>query len=97
MTYLQAAFVSLLLTGYSAHIITDKEGDKIQSVLNGAGIFFDSTSASTVLLNAACCSLLRWRVHQELGVEAHAIIDGWKLRELTREEFEMVEHLKVLE
>ncbi|MCZ2653841.1 transcriptional regulator, partial [Bacteroides fragilis] len=34
---------------------------------------------------------------EELAAEAHAIIDGWKDRELTREEFEMVEHLKNLE
>ncbi|MCE8630940.1 transcriptional regulator, partial [Bacteroides fragilis] len=34
---------------------------------------------------------------EELAAEAHAIIDGWKERELTREEFEMVEHLRRLE
>ena len=34
---------------------------------------------------------------EELAAEAHAIIDGWKDRELTREECEIVEHLKSLE
>lgn len=32
-----------------------------------------------------------------LAKGVHAIIDSWKDRELTREEFEIVEHLKSLE
>lgn len=34
---------------------------------------------------------------EELAKEAHAIIDGWKDRELLEEEREIVENLRILE
>ncbi|WP_270422968.1 UpxZ family transcription anti-terminator antagonist [Bacteroides fragilis] len=86
-----------LLTGYNATIYNhgDKE-DKIQSVLNRSWDILDTLPVSLLKcrLLVACYAEV---FDEELAAEAHAIIDGWKDRELTREEFEMVEHLKSLE
>ena len=86
-----------MLTGYNATIYNhgDKE-DKIQSVLNRSWDLLDTLPVSLLKcrLLVACYAEV---FDEELATEAHAIIDGWKDRELTREEFEIVEHLKSLE
>lgn len=93
----EASLCIALLTGYNATIYNhgDKE-DKIQSVLNRSWDILDTLPASLLKcrLLVACYAEV---FDEELAAEAHAIIDGWKDRELTREEFEMVEHLKSLE
>ena len=73
----------------------DKE-DKIQSVLNRSWDLLDTLPVSLLKcrLLVACYAEV---FDEELAAEAHAIIDGWKDRELTREECEIVEHLKSLE
>ena len=90
-------FCIALLTGYNATIYNhgDKE-DKIQSVLNRSWDLLDTLPVSLLKcrLLVACYAEV---FDEELAAEAHAIIDGWKERELTREEFEMVEHLRRLE
>ena len=93
----EASLCIALLTGYNATIYNhgDKE-DKIQSVLNRSWDLLDTLPASLLKcrLLVACYAEV---FDEELAAEAHAIIDGWKDRELTREEFEIVEHLKNLE
>ena len=93
----EASLCIALLTGYNATIYNhgDKE-DKIQSVLNRSWDLLDTLPVSLLKcrLLVACYAEV---FDEELAAEAHAIIDGWKDRELTREEFEIVEHLKSLE
>ena len=77
----EASLCIALLTGYNATIYN--HGDKEDKIQS--------------VLNRSWDILDTEVFDEELAAEAHAIIDGWKERELTREEFEMVEHLRRLE
>ena len=93
----EASLCLVLPDGYSATIYDcgDKEQKK-QAILDRSCLVLDQLPASLLKcqLLIACYAEV---FEEELVQEAHAIIDGWSDRELSREENEVIEILKELE
>ncbi|WP_250711308.1 MULTISPECIES: UpxZ family transcription anti-terminator antagonist [Bacteroides] len=93
----EARLCLALLMGYNATIYDygDKESKK-QVILDRSLLVLESLPSSLLK-----CQLLTYCYgevfEEELAKEAHAIIDGWKDRELLEEEKEIVENLRALE
>ena len=93
----EARLCLALLMGYNATIYDygDKESKK-QVILDRSLLVLESLPSSLLK-----CQLLTYCYgevfEEELGKEAHGIIDGWKARELLEEEREIVENLRILE
>lgn len=93
----EASLCTVLLMGYNATIYNygDKE-EKIQSVLDRSWEILEHLEPS--LLKCQLLVACYGEVFDEgLAQEAHAIMDGWGNCELTEEEREVLERLKVLE
>ncbi|KAA6350170.1 hypothetical protein EZS27_002436 [termite gut metagenome] len=92
----EADLCTVLLTGYNATIYDygDKECKK-QVVLNRAGTVLDVLAASLVKCRLLL-SCYREVYEEELLRETREIMDGWKGKELSKEERETVEFYEEL-